>query len=62
MQKGLFGLVGKLIEETSLVFIPTASNVEMGDKTWFIDDLTHLKNQNFKSINITDISAVEENI
>lgn len=58
----LFDLVGKKPEDTSLVFIPTASNVEVGDKEWFIDDLINLKKQNFKSIDIADISAVEERI
>lgn len=58
----LFDLVGKKPEDTSLVFIPTASNVEKGDKAWFIDDLVNLKKQNFKSIDIADISALEEKI
>jgi len=60
--KALFGLVGKKPKDTSLVFVPTASNVETGDKGWFIDDLKNLQKQNFKSINIADISAVPENI
>lgn len=58
----LFDLVGKQAKESSLVFIPTASNVETGDKGWLIDDLVNLKRQNFKSIDIADISAVEEKI
>ena len=58
----LFDLVGKKPENTSLVFIPTASNTERGDKNWFIDDLVNLKKQNFKSIDIADISAVDEKI
>lgn len=58
----LFDLVGKKPEDTSLVFIPTASNIETGDKDWLINDLINLKKQNFKSIAITDISAVPENI
>lgn len=60
--KALFELVGKKPEDTSLVFIPTASNVEVGDKGWFINDLVNLKNQNFKQIDIADISAVSENV
>lgn len=60
--KALFALVGKKAEETSLVFVPTASNVEKGDKEWFIDDLVNLKKQNFKQIEIADISAVEESV
>ncbi len=62
ISKALFELVEKRPEETSLVFIPTASNVEAGDKDWFIDDLINIKKQNFKSIAITDISAVPESI
>jgi dipeptidase E len=62
IEKALWDLVGKKPEETSLAFIPTAANVEMGNKGWFINDLINLKNQNFKSISIVDISAVPENI
>ncbi|TRZ80932.1 hypothetical protein D4R86_03415 [bacterium] len=58
----LFELTRKKPEETTLVFIPTASNVESGDKDWLITDLINLKKQNFKSIEITDISAVDEKI
>lgn len=58
----LFDLVGKKPEETSLVFIPTASNVETGDKDWLINDLINIRKQNFKSVSIADISAVPENI
>lgn len=60
--EALFGLVGKRPEETSLAFIPTASNVEIGDKGWLIDDLVNLKNLNLKSIDIVDISAVEKSV
>lgn len=58
----LFELVGKKPEETSVVFVPTASNVEVGDKEWLIDDLINLKKQGFKSIDIADISAVPESV
>ena len=58
----LFELVCKSPEETTIVFIPTASNVELWDKDWLINDLINLKNLNFKSIEITDISAVDEKI
>lgn len=58
----LLDLVGKKPEDTSLCFIPTASNVEVGDKDWFINDLININKQNFKSVSITDISAVSEDI
>ncbi len=60
--KALFDLTGKKPEETSLAVIPTAANVVPGDKSWLIDDLVNLKKLNFKSIAITDISAVAEEI
>ncbi|MEI6352516.1 MAG: Type 1 glutamine amidotransferase-like domain-containing protein [Candidatus Nomurabacteria bacterium] len=60
--KALFELAGKNPEDTSLVFIPTASNIETGDKSWLINDLNNLYKLNLKSISITDISAVPENI
>lgn len=58
----LFDLVGKKPEDTSLVFIPTASNIEKGNKDWLIDDLINLKKLNLKSIDIADISAVNREI
>ncbi len=60
--KALFSLVGKNPEDTSVIFIPTASNSVKGDKGWFIDDLMNLQKRGFKSIGITDISAVGEKI
>jgi dipeptidase E len=60
ISKALFDLVGKEPEDTSLAFIPTAANIESGDKDWFINDLNNLKKLNLKSIDIVDISAVSE--
>lgn len=62
ISKALFDLVGKKPEDTSVVFIPTASNVEKGDKGWLIDDLKNLQKQNFKQIEIADISAVPKEV
>lgn len=45
-----------------MVFVPTASNVETGDKGWLIDDLVNLQKLHFRSIDIADISAVGEDI
>ncbi|MFA6994838.1 MAG: Type 1 glutamine amidotransferase-like domain-containing protein [Patescibacteria group bacterium] len=62
IKKALFDLVSKRPRETSLAFIPTASNVEKGDKRWVIKDLLTLKELNLQSISIVDISAVDRNI
>lgn len=56
--QALFELVGKKADDTSVVFVPTAANIETGDKTWVINDLIDLKNQNFKFLEIVDISAL----
>ncbi len=58
----LIDLVGKKAEDISIAFIPTAANIEEGDKGWLIDDLVNLKKQNFKSIDIVDISALDKKI
>ena len=58
----LFALVGKAPGDTSLVFVSTAANMEMGDKDWFISDLINIRKQQFKSVAITDLSAVPEAI
>ncbi|MDP3989127.1 MAG: Type 1 glutamine amidotransferase-like domain-containing protein [bacterium] len=58
----LFELVGKKPEDTKIVFIPTASNIEAGDKDWFINDLVNLQKRNFAEIDIADISAVDRKI
>src|SRR3989338_7932302 len=58
----LFDLVGKKPEDTSLFFIPTAANVGSSDKEWLIDDLYNIKKQNFKNIDIVDISALPKEI
>jgi len=55
----LLELTGKPFSELNLAFIPTAANIEAGDKTnWFIRDLIRLRDLKFKSIDIVDISAV----
>ena len=59
---GLKNLVNKPFEELDLVFIPTAANVEPGDKGWMIDDLARTRSLGFKSVDIVDISAVSSEI
>ena len=58
----LFSLTKKKPEETTLVFIPTAATIIPGNKDWFITDIINLNKLNFKSIEITDISAVDKDV
>jgi dipeptidase E len=60
--KALFELVGKPASETTVVFIPTAMNVARGNKDWFINDLYNIKKQEFKFIDIVDISALPKEV
>jgi dipeptidase E len=60
--KALFDLVGKPASETAIAFIPTAMNASKSDKSWFIDDLSNIKKQEPKLVDIVDISALPKNV
>lgn len=60
--KALFDMVGKEPKDITIVFVPTASNVVMDEKDWFINDIINIHKQGFKDIFITDISAVPESV
>ncbi len=60
ISNALLDLVGKAAKEISFLFVPTACNLDVGDKAWLIDNLTEFKNQGFRLIDIVDISAVPE--
>ena len=60
--RALIDLVGKKPEDTKIVFIPTAANLEVGDMGWFVDNLIDIQKCGFEEIQITDISAVDEKI
>jgi len=50
-------LVGKPLSEVKVGFIPTAANVERGNKDWYIAQLTNLHAHGFLWVDIVDISA-----
>ena len=60
--QALKSLVNRPFEKFSLAYVPTAANVEEGDKSWLIDDLTCIKSLSFASVDIVDISAVSKDI
>jgi len=60
--RAVLELTGLDSKETKLAFVPTAVNVENGDKSWLIDDLLHFKEQGYKSIDIVDIAALPQKI
>jgi dipeptidase E len=55
-------LVGLPNNKIHIAFIPTAANVEDGDKSWLIDDYSNLKKQKYGFIDIVDISALPKDI
>lgn len=60
--KALVNLTGLKKPKIKVAFIPTAANVEEGDKSWLIDDYSNLKEQGFGVIDIVDISALSKAI
>jgi dipeptidase E len=62
LAKALADLIKKPFSECSLAFVPTASNVEDGDKSWVIEDYTNLKKLELKVLDIVDISALPRDI
>ncbi|MEI6477736.1 MAG: Type 1 glutamine amidotransferase-like domain-containing protein [bacterium] len=54
----LLNLAGKPVNQLKVVYIPTAANVEPGDKGWLIDNLRDFQEAGFESVDIMDIAAV----
>lgn len=57
----LSDLLGRPFKKSSIAFIPTAANVEVGDKHWLINDLDNCIKAGFKAVDIVDISALSKN-
>lgn len=60
--KAFFELVGKEPHEVVVAFIPTAMNVEEGEKDWFVNDLKNILKQDIKELDIVDISALPKEL
>lgn len=58
----LFDLVGKKPEETTVVLIPTAMNMEQGGKEWHVRGLNGLLKSGIKELDIVDISALPKDV
>lgn len=59
--RAIENLLGKSVKGVKLAFIPTAANVEAGDKSWMIEDLNNFQKAGFK-VDIVDISAVSKGV
>ena len=60
--QSLQDLVEKPFAELSVAFIPTAANIENGDKSWLMEDLVAVHQLGWKSFDIVDISALSEEV
>jgi len=56
-----YSLVGKAPSETTIAFIPTAVNIALSDKGWFVDQLMSIRQTRPKKLDIIDISAIPVN-
>ena len=59
--KSLENLLGKSANGVKLAFIPTAANVEAGDKHWMIDDFNNCRQAGLV-VDIVDISATAKDV
>lgn len=55
-------LAGKPFNKLSIVDIPTAANVEEGDKSWLLKGFIQLKELGFSYVDIVDIAAVPRSV
>lgn len=55
-------LIDKDFKDSKVIFIPTAANVEVGDKWWLISDLNKCRELGFKEVDIVDIAAVPREV
>ncbi len=62
LAQAFLDLVGKPAEKVKVAFIPTALNVERGDKGWAIDQLIRLRDLGIAQLDIVDISATPKDI
>lgn len=58
IQKSLFELLGKPVNEVSVVFVPTAASLVADDKSWLVENYNEFLRLGLKSFDIVDIAAV----
>lgn len=62
IENALSELAEKPFSKLNLTFIPTAANIEEGNKSWLVDDMYNFKKLDFASFDVMDISAVPKDI
>lgn len=62
IEKSFKDLLGKPSTESTIVYVPTAANVEEGDKGWVVDDMNNFRKLGLKLFDIVDISAAPKEV
>lgn len=62
IEKALLELAGRPFSKLNLTFVPTAANVEEGNKSWLVDDMYNFKKLGFGTFDVMDIAAVSKDI
>jgi len=62
LANALLHLLGKPFEESHITFIPTASNIDKGDKTWLVNDMNNIRKLGFPTFEIADISIMPKEV
>lgn len=60
IEQKLLEMLGKPFEQSKIVFVPTAANVEEPDKAWVIDDMYFFRKLNFESFEMIDIAGAPQ--
>ncbi len=58
IKEALAKLCDKKFSECTAIFVPTAANVEIGDKGWLVDNFREFQDLGLKEFDIVDISAL----
>lgn len=62
IEKTLLELLEKPFKNANITFIPTAANIDKGDKGWLVDDMNNFKKLGFSLFDIIDIATVGKEI
>lgn len=62
IKKALTDLAGKQFSELNLLFVPTAAEVEKGDKGWMVEDINNCIGAGFGFLDIIDFTAVPKDV
>lgn len=62
LSDALLLLLGKPFVQSHVTFIPTAANIEKGQKSWLVNDMNNIKKLGFLTFDIIDIAIAPKEI